>query len=66
MINNDLKNNIMPIWHDESALNWYFLNKTPLLVDCSYAYPESWEIPFKKKIIQRDKNKYGGYEYLRK
>ena len=66
MINNDLKNDIIPIWHDESALNWYFLNKTPLLVDCSYAYPESWEIPFNKKIIQRDKNKYGGYEYLRK
>jgi hypothetical protein len=56
----------MPIWHDESALNWYYLDKSPLLVDSSYAYPEGWSIPFNKKIIQRNKNNYGGYDYLRK
>jgi hypothetical protein len=66
MINKDLDNNIMPIWHDESALNWYYLNKSPLLVDSSYAYPEGWSIPFDKKIIQRNKTNYGGYDYLRK
>lgn len=66
MINVDLNNNIMPTWHDESALNWYYLNKSPLLVDSSYAYPEGWSIPFTKKIIQRNKLNYGGYEYLRK
>jgi hypothetical protein len=65
MINLDLKNNIVPIWHDESALNWYYLKKNPLIVDCSYAYPEGWEIPFSKKILQRNKQNYGGYEYLR-
>jgi hypothetical protein len=66
MINTDLSNGIMPIWHDESALNWYYLDKSPLLVDSSYAYPEGWSIPFNKKIIQRNKNNYGGYDYLRK
>jgi hypothetical protein len=65
MINIDLKNGIIPIWHDESALNWFYLKKNPLLVDCSYAYPENWSIPFKRKIIQRDKNNYGGYTHLR-
>jgi hypothetical protein len=66
MINIDLNNNIMPVWHDESALNWYYLNKSPLLLDSSYAYPEGWSIPFDKKIIQRNKTNYGGYDYLRK
>lgn len=66
MINIDLSNDIMPIWHDESALNWYYLDKSPLLVDSSYAYPEGWSIPFDKKIIQRNKTNYGGYDYLRK
>lgn len=65
MINIDLSNKIMPIWHDESALNWFYLNKSPLIVDCDYAYPEDWDIPFTKKILQRNKAKYGGYEYLR-
>jgi hypothetical protein len=66
MINIDLSNGIIPIWHDESALNWYYLDKSPLLVDSSYAYPEGWSIPFDKKIIQRNKTNYGGYDYLRK
>jgi hypothetical protein len=44
---------------------WFYLKKNPLLVDCSYAYPENWSIPFERKIIQRDKNSYGGYTHLR-
>ncbi len=65
LINIDLNNSIVPVWHDESALNWYYSKLNPLLVDCSYAYPEGWQIPFGKKIIQRNKMNYGGYEYLR-
>jgi hypothetical protein len=65
MIDIDLNNQIIPIWHDESALNWYYLNRNPLLLDSSYVYPEGWSIPFTKKIIQRNKSSYGGYEYLR-
>lgn len=64
-INNDLSNGIIPIWHDESALNHYFIDKKPLAVDPSYAYPESVDMPFEKKIIQLDKNKYGGHQKLR-
>jgi hypothetical protein len=66
MINVDLSNGIIPVWHDESALNWYYLNKTPLLMESSYAYPEDWIIPFNKKIIQKNKANYGGHDHLRK
>lgn len=61
----DLKNNIIPIYHDESALNWYYKDKNPLVLDSGYSYPESVIIPFDKKIIQRDKRAFGGYDYLR-
>jgi hypothetical protein len=64
-IEEDLKNGIIPIWHDESALNWYYKDKNVLAVNPGYAYPESWNIPFVKKIIQLDKNKWGGHQYLR-
>jgi hypothetical protein len=64
-INIDLANGIIPVWHDESALNCYFNSKNPLCLDSGYAYPESVDIPFDKKIIQVDKNKFGGHQSLR-
>jgi hypothetical protein len=39
-IDTDLSNNIIPIWHDESALNWYLIDKDPLILGPNYAYPE--------------------------
>lgn len=65
MIDKDLENNITPIWWDESALNWYFLDKNPLVIHPQHAYPEGWSLPFNKKIVQRDKNKFGGHNFLR-
>jgi hypothetical protein len=99
-INEDLSKKIIPIWHDESALNWFILEKDPLILDPTYAYPEY--IRFKEikesidllegdeknqylerknkfkdphffikkmfgrpKIIQRDKNLFGGKNKLR-
>jgi hypothetical protein len=64
LINNDLSKGITPIWHDESALNWYLLNKNPLMASTQYATPEGWGIQ-NVKIMNRDKNKFGGYTYLR-
>jgi hypothetical protein len=40
LIDNDLSNGIIPLWHDESALNWYLLDKNPLALNPGYAYPE--------------------------
>jgi len=49
---------ILAEWHDESAYNWYIkIKQAPSLVlNPSYCYPESWKIPFNKKIIALDKN----------
>lgn len=64
-IDSDLSKSIVPIWHDESALNWYYSLKNPLTVSASYAYPESVDMGIEKKILQLDKSKLGGHDYLR-
>jgi len=40
MIDDDLSKGITPLWHDESALNWYLLDKNPLVLDPGFGYPE--------------------------
>lgn len=70
MVHRDLDNGIVPLWHDESILNKYILDKKPLILDCRYLYPEGKNLrPFKRdiKILIRDKSnpKYGGHAYLR-
>lgn len=63
----DLKKGIIAIWHDESHLNRYAIDHPDLIkpLDPSFGYPEGWDLPFDKKIIIRDKNKFGGHDYLR-
>lgn len=65
LIDIDQSNGILPVWWDESALNWYLKDINPLLVNPGYAHPEGWSIPFKSKMIQRDKKKFGGHNFLR-
>lgn len=66
LIMNDLDKGIIPVWHDESKLNSYYKDLNVLTLDSGYAYPESVnDLPFAKKIIQRDKSKYGGHHFLR-
>lgn len=56
-IKQDLSKNIIAIWHDESHMNRYFLDNPPTKVlSPSYCYPESWTLPFKKKLLALDKN----------
>jgi hypothetical protein len=65
-VEQDLKDNIVALWHDESHLNKYIINRNDLkILDPSFLYPEGWGIPFECKIIIRDKNKYGGHLALR-
>ena len=71
MMNDDLKNGIIPIIHDESVFNKYVLNRQYKTLSNYYIYPVHGKffvkLDPKVKIIQRDKstNKYGGHEYLR-
>lgn len=53
----DFSNNIIAIWHDESHLNRYLVNNEPTVaLSPSYCYPESWNIPFEKRLLALDKN----------
>jgi hypothetical protein len=95
----DLINEIIPVWHDESALNWYLLDKNPKILHPVYAWPEFVNLKEKEilgmaeligqdevnnyifrgkkdphlhikgrkkiRIIQRDKNFFGGKKDLR-
>jgi hypothetical protein len=64
-IDKDLKNNVIAIWHDESHLNSYFLDKSVLALSPEYAWAERMNLPFEKKILLRDKKKWGGHNSLR-
>jgi histo-blood group ABO system transferase len=56
-IDADLQKGFIAIWHDESHLNRYFIDHPPTrILDPSYCYPESWNIPFPKKLVALDKN----------
>lgn len=64
-IDSDLKKELIPKWHDESQLNWYFKNKNPLILPYTYIYPESLNLPGEPIMIQRDKWKIMNKEQLR-
>lgn len=55
-VDEDLKNKIIAIWHDESQLNRYIIDNKHKILNPSYCYPESWNIPYEKKILALDKN----------
>jgi glycosyltransferase involved in cell wall biosynthesis/SAM-dependent methyltransferase len=66
MIDKDLANGITPVWHDETAINRYFLDNEPdIVLSPSYHYPQSnieyyrrqWgSNNFHPKILLLDKN----------
>ncbi len=52
-------NGILAEWHDESFYNFYIKvhgSHGLKVLSPSYCYPESWNLPFEKKILALDKN----------
>jgi len=63
----DLNNNIIAKWHDESHWNWYLnnhINSVKILTP-SYLYHDKLKLPFEPKMILRDKKDFGGHSKLR-
>jgi hypothetical protein len=54
-IDEDYAKGLMAIYHDESHLNKYLLDKNILIKSPAYGYPENLILPFEPKIIIRDK-----------
>lgn len=53
----DLKNDFIAVWHDESHINRFFIDRPPTKVlSPSYCYPESWDLPYPKKLLALDKD----------
>mgnify|MGYP001567584301 FL=1 len=58
LITDDESRGIMAEWHDETFWNWYLktMAENVKILDPSYCYPESWKLPFSKKILALNKN----------
>lgn len=61
----DLKKNHIPLWHDESALNWYYSKINPKELHPHYSWHEPSGYEEGAKILLLDKNKMGGHQFLR-
>lgn len=56
-INKDFQRGLIAVWHDESHLNRYFIDHEPtVILDPSYCYPESWNLPYHKRLLALDKD----------
>jgi histo-blood group ABO system transferase len=56
-IDMDTAKNMVAVWHDESHMNKYmFKNPPSVVLTPSYCYPESWNIPFRRRLLALDKD----------
>jgi len=53
----DANNGIVPVWHDESLLNkYYILHQPTVVLNPSYCHPERWKANYEVKLLALDKN----------
>ena len=67
-IDEDLKNDIIAVWHDESHLNCYLSEFGAKKLHRYYLWPEERYKWFRKPFVYallRDKGKLGGHAYMR-
>lgn len=65
LIEDDLKRDVIALWHDESHLNRYVLDKKVKILHSGYLYPEGWDLPYDMMMMTRDKAKFGGHDAMR-
>lgn len=59
----EFEKGFIAVWHDESHMNRYFIDNPPTReLSPSYCYPESWSLPFERRLLAIDKN----HEEMRK
>ncbi len=57
MVDTDFSKRMVPVWHDESCLNRFYLDNPPTkILDPSYCYPEGWSLPYEAKIVALNKD----------
>lgn len=66
-IKDDLENKIIALWHDESHLNKYAVNRDDIKILPPYFFKGESEYWKKSKVVFLDKSHYrfGGHDYLR-
>ena len=65
LIEDDLSRNVIALWHDESHLNKYIIDKNVKILHSGYIYPEKWRLPLEMFMMSRKKDRYGKIENLR-
>lgn len=65
LVDTDLRNGIMPVWHDESVINRYLVGKSVKLMYRDMGRPANWKEPQHPKIILRRKEDVLGRGWLR-
>lgn len=70
-IRRDLQKNIVAIWHDESHLNRYILDKTPKLLPIEFLCPNTRKYRNRCKseikilLLEKEHPQYGGTDFIR-
>ena len=65
IVDTDLRNGIMPIWHDESVINKFLSDKRVKVMTRVMGKPANWKEPRNAKIILRRKEDVLGRSWLR-
>lgn len=65
MRNQDEKNGITAVWHDESYWNKYLLDKPSFKLHPGFLYPEGWNLPFQMCIALLNKALIQPIDHLR-
>lgn len=65
-VDEDARNGVVALWHDESHLNRFIIGRTDVKVlpPC-YGYPEGKDYPYKAKFLIREKSRYFDVEAVK-